>query len=726
MQLFFDWTVSYSAAKDGTRLNKIPATVPGAVQLDYAKANNYAPYNYGLNFKQFDWMEDVFFFYETQLDFSLEKDQTARLCFDGIDYGFDILLNEKCVYSGEGAFTPIKLDVSEYSDKKTTLTVVIHPIPKRMPEPKKRDQASACCKPPSSYSWDWHPRLVPSGIWKDAYLDITTKCVPRDMEVTYRLSDDFSYATVNIDAKVFGKGNIRAEIISPEGNVILSNEKEAFDSVSFTFKLENPSLWFPRGYGEQPLYRVRLSGDEAIDKKIGFRRSRLIPNDNRPTRYPFPKGSLYYAAQLEINGKKVFAKGSNWVNPEIFPCLITNKRYDELIQLAYDANMNILRVWGGQYIPHDHFFEKCDELGIMVWQEFMLSCNSYPDTDEYLSVLKQEAISIIKAIRSHPSLVLWCGGNELFNGYGDMSPQTHALRLLNNLCYELDRFTPFNMTSPMFGVCHGGYTNVIFPDARFNNYIDGYEFITAVKTSNAAAYTEFGCCGASDKEYILKNIMGVDDYNDCNYTNEVWSAHHAFGAAGEHYWLGKPDINYFFGYVPEQTDLILENSIYIQNMCYKSVFEEMRRQQPLCSMVLNWDFNEPWPSAAGNNLVSYPAIAKSALWSVKDALRPSLFSLETEHNRYLTDEEMHGKIWFLNDSDEQFGELCADVLLAYDNTETKLCSVKITPENARSNFEGDSFTLKITSEIPERFSIRVICKENPKFNSTYSFVHRKK
>ena len=121
---------------------------------------------------------------------------------------------------------------------------------------------------------------------------------------------------------------------------------------------------------------------------------------------------------------------------------------------------NLLRVHGGGSVNKESFYELCDEMGIMVWQEFPLACNEYPDEDEYLDVLKQDAASIICRLRTHPCLVMWCGGNELFNGWSGMTEQHHALRLLDSLCYEYDRFTPFNMTSPLLGMSHGNYVQL--------------------------------------------------------------------------------------------------------------------------------------------------------------------------------------------------------------------------------------------------------------------------
>lgn len=727
-KITFDWMLSHASEKDGLPTEKIPALVPGAVQLDYAKAKGYAPYYYGLNFKQFEWTEDEYFFYETTLDFNCTKNEYALLCFDGIDYTYEIALDGKVVAAGKGAFTPVRLDVTSYSGKKTALRVTIFPIPKR-PNTTGRSQASACCKPPSSYGWDWHPRLVPSGIWKDAYLAIRPLGSPYTLDASYRLTEDLSSVTVNATAAVCGDGLYEASLISPDGKVVSSQTRQVSgqSEVSFTLTHDAPALWYPRGYGEQPRYTLRVSGEDALERRIGFRRSQFVLNEGCGIfSKGYPKGPDVAPIQLVINGQKVFCKGSNWVNTEVFPSLATPERYDELIDMAYDANFNIFRLWGGQYINHDYFYDKCDELGIMVWQEFMLSCNLYPNDDDYLDVLKAEATSIIKSLRTHPCLAFWCGGNELFNGWSGMDVQSHPLRLLDALCYEHDRFTPFNMTSPLHGMTHGYYQKVA-PDAQasqLGDYTKGEEFITTLKNTKSTAYTEFGCNGASPKDYILKYIMDEKDYADRGAHNPVWKAHHGYAAWQTWSWMGDPEVIYYFGGF-ENTDDLIEKTIYLQDMCYKVTFEEMRRQAPLCSMAINWDYNEPWPCAAGNSLVNWPAKPKSALDSVKQALRPTLLSLDISHNRYLSGETLCGNVWLLNDSAEAAPAAQAQIFAVYGDQKIKLADIDTGSVEARKNGKFGSFEFVVSSDLPERFSIALECPAHPEWSSCYALVHNK-
>ncbi len=722
MKQSLQWRLSHSPQKNGPGLQSIEATVPGAVQLDYARALDYEPYYYGLNFRQFHWMEDEYFFYDAPLDFSCGAGERALLHFAGIDYQYEISIDGKVLKAGEGAFTPAVLDVTAFAGEKHDLRVTVFPIPKRTEEPN-RSQASACCKPPSSYSWDWHPRLVPSGIWEEVYLDILAAGAPRFLESRYVLSDDRSQVTVSAQVKAFGDGTFTATLSDPRGRAVASQSKCAKDgeTVEFTLALDEPQLWYPRGYGDQPIYTLQVAGSDTVSRKLGFRRSRLIYSEtsNLQLTGPFPKGPIPAPMQLEVNGKKVFAKGSNWVNTEIFPCLATNERYDELIKLAYDANMNIFRMWGGQYINHEYFYDKCDELGILVWQEFMLSCNSYPDSDDYLAVLEQEATSIIKRLRTHPCIAFWCGGNELFNSWSGMDPQSHALRLLDKLCFTLDRYTPFNMTSPLHGVGHGSYLKVLF-----NREGEGREFLCDVKDSKRTAYTEFGCNGGATREYILKYIMDEENFRDCNEDNPIWKAHHAFRAWTPSAWLGIPEVVYYYGGYDSVEDM-LNKSLHLQDICYKTMFEEMRRQAPLCSMAINWDFNEPWPCAAGNALVNWPAEPKTALTAVKEALRDTLVSLELPRNRYLTGDSVTGTVWVLNDSSEPLPAEQVRIYLVSGDAKRCLGTVETAPVEPYTNGSFGTFTLTVTEDIPADFTLTLETARHPAWDSSYDLVHNR-
>ena len=239
----------------------------------------------------------------------------------------------------------------------------------------------------------------------------------------------------------------------------------------------------------------------------------------------FPKSRSQPPATLEINGRRIFAKGSNWVPPDMLYGRLDRAVYARQLGLAKDAHFNLLRVWGGGIVNKEPFFELCDELGLMVWQEFPLACNNYPDEPRYLAVLEAESRAIVRRVRRHPCLALWCGGNELFNTWSRMTDQSKALRLLNRTCLDLDPETPFLATSPLFGMGHGDY--------RFRDG-EGREVFQIFALASASAYCEFGCPGPASAE-TLKSIIPAGELFPPR-RGTAWEAHNAFGA-----WSPEPE-----------------------------------------------------------------------------------------------------------------------------------------------------------------------------------------
>ena len=451
------WELGHAPDKETIPGTFCPAAVPGAVQLDLARAEGYPDYNYAGNYRRMTWMEDRFFTYRTEFE-PPRLGQGQRLWFvsKGIDYQYEIRFNGHLLAAGEGMFSPVEIDLTEYLEPSNRLEVVIFPIPKRHPEPADRTQASDVVKPAVGYGWDWHPRLVPLGIWDDTGLQVRNESHVAELHVGYTLDDDLQGADLRIEAEGRECGGCQSdwELLDPEGHPAARARGPA--GKRLTARVEHPRLWWTHDHGEPVLYtsRYRLLDAqgkelECVEQQIGFRRIRLVMNEGAWSEPKgFPKTRSAAPAQIELNGRRIFAKGSNWVCPELFPGTVGEERCKELIDIAVATNFNILRSWGGGIVNKDCFFEYCDRRGILVWQEFPLACNCYPDDPHYLATLEQEATAIIRRLRRHPSLAIWCGGNELFNNWSGMTDQSLALRLLNALCYRLSPEIPFNATSP--------------------------------------------------------------------------------------------------------------------------------------------------------------------------------------------------------------------------------------------------------------------------------------
>ena len=461
MQLkkFLDWTVGACGLDKSRPERMIAAAVPGNVQLDFAVADGYDDLNIADNYKQFLWMEDRYFLYEANLP-KIDKGQRMIFKALGIDYEFEILINGESVYHYEGMFKPTELDITDYLKGEDVLGVLIYPSPKieaKLFPQLYRSNASECCKPAVCYGWDFHPQLLVSGIWDEAFLIITDEPYISDWDIDTYISDDLTQAYGKVTVEIGNKSEcgVKLEIKSPFGESVFESFVETANEVEFG--IYEPELWWPNGYGEQRLYEFALSlmrnGEEvdSVTFRRGFRKLELVPYEgcwDEPIVFPCPCN--HQPLTFKINNKVIFAQGTNWVAPKIFNGEINREIYDEQLKFVKQANMNILRAWGGAIINKQSFFELCDEYGILLWQDFPLGCNNYDGGGEkYLKTLSSETKAIIKKIKKHTCLAIWSGGNELFTEWSRMTIQSKPLRQIASDCYIYDPETPFIPTSPI-------------------------------------------------------------------------------------------------------------------------------------------------------------------------------------------------------------------------------------------------------------------------------------
>jgi len=614
------------------------AEVPGNIQWDYAKAFGLEQFAYADGVEAFQKIEDWSWKYTAQLSYEAACDDRIVFVAEGIDYEFEILLDGVCIHTQEGMYTSVELDITDRVQPGSLLEVCIKPHPKK-DEPVAGDyrrHADQCCKPPVTYGWDWNPRLIISGIWKPAYIETRKVDHILSCEPFYTLNADRTVADVRFETVC--SGDVTYTVYDPDGAVVYTGKDPSFS-------LDNIRLWWCAGQGEPALYRwTAESKSDRKSGRIGFRTVRLVRNENANV-YGFPKSRYQAFITIELNGRRIFAKGSNWVNPELFFGRITEETYRPHIELVKNANMNILRCWGGAGAHKDAFYELCDENGILVWQEFMLACNNYVGTPHYLAVLEQEARSIIKALRRYPCLVIWGGGNELFNAWSGMNDQSHALRLLNKLCYELDFDRPFLATSPVEGIAHGGYT---FWDAH-----SGKDVFQQFAACRFTAYTEFGVPSMATAEELRAMIPPEELYPIRD--TKSWRIHHGIGSWSDDSWVCASILDRYFG-----EDATLEERIahshWLQCTGYKAIFEEARRQWPQCSMAINWCWCEPWICAANNSLVSYPTNPKPAYDAVKDSLRPFFAGAKIPRFDWNGGETFTAELWYFNDSQQEISD----------------------------------------------------------------------
>jgi len=714
------WELGYSSSPDALPSDWMPARVPGAVQLDIAKSKNYGPYSYAENWKDYLWMEDNYYTYRSRFKMpAISEGERLFFVSKGIDYQFEIRLNGILLLEQEGMFTPVMLDLTSALQDNNELRVKVFPAPKIPGKAATRDQAARSVKPAVSYGWDWHPRLIPLGIWDETFLEVQQVSWISDVYVNYKLTDDFSRADIRLQVSGRNlKGNLcRWSLKDKDGAVVAKTEGIAeTDFLNPPAMLDQPKLWWTHDHGVPYLYHsefqlIDKSGRviQTIESQVGFRRIKLVMNAgawDEPS--IFPKTRSVPPIQFELNGRKIFCKGTNWVNPEIFPGIITRDRYLELLSLAKEVNFNILRIWGGGIVNKESFFELCDEIGILVWQEFPLSCNNYPDDPHYLKILRQESASIISRLRKHPSLALWGGGNELFNSWSGMTDQSLPLRLLNSQCFELDPGTPFIPTSPIMGVGHGHYV--------FRDWKSKEEVFQEMARSKFTAYTEFGMPAPASVD-LLKTIIPPEELWPPK-PGTSWESHHAYKAWGANTWLCDDIIEDYFGKAGSLEELVANGQM-MQSEGYKCIYEEARRQKPYCSMATNWCYNEPWPTAANNSIVSYPSIPKPGFYAVKNACRPVLASASISKFLWKAGEIFTTRVWILNDSPESTGGGKMTVSLVAGSQRLVIGSWDFSSQNANENQKGPEISAKLPRWTAGKIKLLLEVEGKPGWNSEY-------
>ena len=724
-----DWQIGYHQTEAEPPAKWMASTVPGAVQLDVMKAENYRqPWWYANNVLQFNWMENVWFTYKT--NFKKPKIQTGERVFffsKGIDYQFKIYLNQKLVWEQEGMFTYVNLDLTDGLRDDNELKIVLLPVPhlgfdaEEFPDSYRRN-ARESVKPAVSYGWDWHPRLVTRGIWDETFLVVRKAAHLSDVAVDYVLNEHLTAAKVRttVQGEQLQGCSFKWVMKDPKGKIVLEKQEILSGNQLCTESgVSDIQLWWPHDYGAPDLYTneftlldVNNNILEQSFSKTGFRRIKMIMNQGAWQREGgFPKSRAVAPASLEVNNRRIFAKGSNWVHPEIFMGTVTPERYREQIVLARNAHFNIFRIWGGGIVNKESFFDICDEEGILVWQEFPLACNEYTDDVKYLNVLEQEARSIIHRVKQHACLALWSGGNELFNSWSGMTEQSLALRLLNSLCYQLDTHTPFIYTSPLYGIGHGHY---VFYDSSIDR-----EVFQWMANAQNTAYTEYGVPGTANLE-VLKSFIPENELFPPKQKT-AWELHHAFGVWGDDRWLEIPTLEKYFGKI-QTLDELVKYSQLLQCEGLKFIYEEARRQKPFCSMALNWCYQEPWPSAANNSIINWPDVIKPAYRHVANACRPVLASVRIPKFEWKEGEDFTCDLFMLNDTYDRLTNEKVKVVIEYDGTEKELISWNCPAADGFRNVQGPLVQTKIPTMKTNLFYLHVRVEGKPQYNSTYALL----
>ena len=406
------------------------ATVPGCVHTDLLANKLIEDPFYRDNEKKQQWIDKKDWEYRTNFQVTPQTlaHENVELVFEGLDTYAEVFLNEQLVLKADNMFRTWRVEVkSKLKAGDNTLRILFRsPINEILPVmakldyklPASNDQGEKTSpftrKAPYQYGWDWGPRFVTSGIWKPVSIQAWDQARVDAVQILVnKISADTAVVTANVEVEASEAGAATIVLENVTDNTVAGKQQvtlnKGANKVSFDFTVARPRLWWPNGLGAQPLYSFRarsLINGKVTDEKIT--RTGLRSLELRQQRDEAGQSFMFV-----INGVPVFAKGGNWIPADSFPTRITKDKYRFLVKSVHDSNMNMLRVWGGGIYESDEFYQLCDEMGIMVWQDFMFACSMYPGNQEFLDNVRAEAIDNVKRLRNHPSIVLWAGNNEV-------------------------------------------------------------------------------------------------------------------------------------------------------------------------------------------------------------------------------------------------------------------------------------------------------------------------
>lgn len=631
----------------------LSATVPGTVHqdlIDHGKLPN--PF-YGMNEKKVQWVENEDWIYKTS--FQLTDEQLARdaalLNFEGLDTYADIYLNGSLLKRTDNMFVGYTLPVKEVLRKgENRLQVYFHsPIKQTLPQwetdgfeyPADNDHSDTRVsiysrKAPYSYGWDWGIRLATSGVWRPATLTFYDgACIEdyyvRQASVTKDLTKVENHLTVNsLSAQ---KAEVTVTYSYKDGEKVTVKKEMSLlpgvNDITLPVEIKNPHLWMPNGWGEPALYdfeaQVKVDGKTIASKKerIGLRTMRVVMEKD-------DKGTSFY---FEVNGHPMFAKGANFIPHDALLPNVTAERYRELFADVKDANMNMIRVWGGGIYEDDLFYDLADENGIVVWQDFIFACTTYPSDPAFLKRVEAEAEYNIKRLRNHASLAMWCGNNEIYEGmrywgwdkkYTDPAIMEGMKKGYDKLFHELlpamvkkydaDRFY---MHGSPFEANWGRPESWKIADSHNWGIWYGQKPFESLDTEVPRFMSEYGFQAFPE----MKTIATFASPEDYALESDVMNAHQKASIGN---FLIKKTMALYYD-VPEDFEQLVYVGQVLQGVGVRHGMEAHRRNRPYCMGTLYWQLNDSWPVVSWSS-IDYYGNWKALHYDAKRAFAPVLIN----------------------------------------------------------------------------------------------------
>ncbi len=602
-------TSSGFVTPDAEYAGAMRGTVPGCertVLWENGRIND--PYM-GRNLDSTRWVEDYCWGFRKRfrLNGNWKDCRQLMLSFAGIDYEADFFLNGHYLGYHQGMFAKAEFDITDKVDceSENLLAVIFRPVPKASPNQNRRDNTPAefaeYHRMQMSYGWDWSRACSTAGIWdsvcisgyheaklKDCFVQHSDNCISLELELMA-----FEHTTLPLEIS-FAPANFKgAKFEFRETAELQPGDNRMF----LKYQADHLERWYPNGHGPQNLYILTINMDgKDYRRQVGFKEIRMLRNPGSP------EGANNLT--FEINGKAIFAKGLNYVPPDLMMSQCKPEHYERLVRLAAEAGFNLFRIWGGGLVEKDAFYDCCDRHGILVWQEFMHACSSYRKDPEYLAFKRREGEEIVRKLRNHVSLSLFCGGNEVLY-YGEI-PDSPLLLQYRDIVNKLAPHLPYHVSSPdrsRPGERDHGPWN--FQEHEFYN------------RHFRQLCSEIGCSGFPEMDSITRFIPSGEKFP----LGQSWNYHFLF-RSGNHD-IARP-LQYFEAETLQEHCQAL---MYAQADACGYIMEHYRRNYPRSSGCFIWQYNESWPTFAFS-IVDYYSLPKMAYYRLCQANRPVALTLK--------------------------------------------------------------------------------------------------
>ena len=615
----------------------LPASVPGSVYHDLMQNGKMDDPFWRDNFPKALKRMDHDYEYKTEFaaDKALLKSDAVLLRFEGIDTVADIFLNGEKLGHTENMHRTFEFEVKDLlKEEGNELRVLLHSPTRFIKEEYKHNVADGSeeamvgfanlRKTHCMFGWDWGPRLPDAGLWRPVKLLGIEKARVDSVYVTQKHEDGKVTLHFDVDADVYDREALMGYtvlITDPDGKETLCKGSPE------EIVIERPQLWWPNGFGAQPLYTVEVrlyAGGKQVDawkKRIGLRTLTMH----------IEKDAYGESFAHEVNGVQVFAMGADYIPEDsIFP-RINEARTRELLRQCKEAHFNTIRVWGGGYYPDDWFYDACDEMGLMVWQDFLFACAVYNLTDEFEDNIRAEFADNIKRLRHHASLALWCGNNEMEmfveRGLWVKTPiqKSDYVKMyeyiLPKVLKELDPQTFYWPASPSSG---GGFDDPNGFDRGDVHYWDvwhGNVPFTDYRRYYFRYLSEFGFQSFPSVETVKTFALP----EDCNPFSYVMEKHQRNNAAN-----GKI-MNYLYQtyLYPTSFDAFVYASQLLQADAIRYGVEHFRRNRGRCMGAIYWQLNDCWPVISWAS-IDYCGRWKALHYAAKRFFRPLTLSCAEE------------------------------------------------------------------------------------------------